>query len=166
MMETETRLKHEYDLALTAARRELIQSLAAFQSHRADYFHDMEHEVVRLALAISRTVIERELEINPTLLEAAARDVLQRIEAGSKIRLRVPTTDVSAWQASLAMEVDRGIRVEILGDDKAICGQCIVETGLGTTEFNIAERLREIEATLLQCSPGDDASRTRPVLVQ
>jgi flagellar biosynthesis/type III secretory pathway protein FliH len=166
VVETESKLRHEFETALAAARRELIHSLAAFQSDRAAYFHDMEREVIRLALAVGRTVIERELETDPALLEDAVSDVLQRIENGSKIRLRVPTGDVSAWQASLAMEIDRGIKVEIIGDDVAQPGKCTVETALGSTEFNISERLHEVEAALLATPETTDASRSKPVIVQ
>ena len=166
VLETESRLKREYESALATARRELIHSLAAFQSDRASYFRDMEREVIRLALAVGRTVIERELETDPALLEDAVRDVLQRIENGSKIRIRVPTADISAWQASLAMEIDNGFKVEIIGDDSSQSGECTVETALGTTKFNISERLREVETALLAQPERNESSRTKPVIVQ
>jgi flagellar biosynthesis/type III secretory pathway protein FliH len=166
VVETEGRLQHDYDAALLAARHELIQSLAVFQADRAAYFHDMQREVVRLALAIGRTVIERELETNPTLLEEAARDVLQRVESGSLIRLRVPAADISAWQASMAMEIDRGMKIEVIGEEGSVAGQCTVETVLGTTEFDIGERLHEVEAALIQCTDSNELSRSRPVIVQ
>ena len=165
-LETESRLKQDYQEALASSRRELIHSLASFQADRASYFRDMEREVVRLALAIARTVIERELQVNPALLQDAARDVLHRVESGSMIKLRVPSADVQEWRSCLAMEIDSNIKLELVGDGNAAPGQCTIETVLGTTNFDIAERLREIEATLLQCTATPEPAGLGPVIVQ
>ena len=147
--EAETRLNKEYEIALSVARTEFMRSLVALQQQRSEYFGAMQNEVVRLALAVGRTVIERELETNPVLLETAVREVLERIEQGSKIRLRVPQHAVPAWVAAFAKEIGDFPGLEITADTRLGTGQCAVETILGVTDFNLSERLDEIERGLL-----------------
>jgi flagellar biosynthesis/type III secretory pathway protein FliH len=146
--EAEARLNKEYEIALSVARTEFMRALVALQQQRSEYFGAMQNEVVRLALAVGRTVVERELETNPVLLETAVREVLERIEQGSKIRLRVPRHSAPAWVAAFAKEVEDFPGLEIAGDTGLGKGQCVVETVLGVTDFNLSERLDEIERGL------------------
>src|SRR5512146_2366900 len=80
--EAEARLNREYETSLTCARTDFMRALVTLQQERSNYFRDMQNEVVRLALAVGRTVIERELETNPVLLETAVREVIERIDRG------------------------------------------------------------------------------------
>lgn len=147
--ETEGRLHREYATALTGARAEFMRALVTLQQERSKYFRDMQNEVVRLALAVGRTVIERELETNPVLLEKAVREILDSVDRGSKIRLRVEQGAVPAWVATFAKELGNFPGLEIAGDAELSIGQCAVETVLGVTDFNITERLDEIERGLI-----------------
>ena len=128
--ETEARLHREYEMALTSARTEFLRALTSFQEQRSRYFSEMESEVVRLALAAGRTVIEREICGNPAILSEAVRDSLQRLEDGSVLRLRVPEQDLSDWKASLALELDRSSQFQIVSDTALVRGQCVVESVL------------------------------------
>ncbi|MDT8066843.1 MAG: FliH/SctL family protein [Terriglobia bacterium] len=147
--EAEGRLHREYETALTGARAEFMRALVTLQQERSKYFRDMQNEVVRLALAVGRTVIERELETRPVLLETAVQEVLNRVDRGSKIRLRVPQGVVPAWVAAFTKEIGNFPGLEIAGDEELGIGQCAVETILGVTDFNITERLDEIERGLI-----------------
>ncbi|MGE5111436.1 MAG: FliH/SctL family protein [Acidobacteriaceae bacterium] len=162
--QTEARLNREYEAALSNARSEFLKALVGLQEQRSEYFRKMEGEVVRLALAVGRTVVERELEANPVLLQPAVREVLERIDRGSKIRVRVPQHTLEAWQGTMAREFGDFPGLEIAGEEELASGRCAVETVLGTTDFDIAGRLNEIERSLLR---DDDALRDQgPTVVQ
>lgn len=148
--QTEARLNREYEAALSNARSEFLKALAGLQEQRSEYFRKMEGEVVRLALAVGRTVVERELETNPVLLQSAVREILERIDRSSKIRVRVPQHTLEAWQKTMARELEEFPGLEIAGEAELASGRCAVETVLGTTDFDIAGRLNEIERSLLR----------------
>ena len=149
---TERRLQQEYESALSTSRSELLRSLSSLQHDRAAYFRDMQTEVVRLALVVARTVVERELKANPAILEVVVRDVLERMEHSARIRVRVPSADLAAWQLVLSLENEQ--QIDLASDNALSTGQCILEGTLGFIEFDIERRLAEIERALL----GDTAT--------
>ncbi len=159
---TEQRLQQDYAAALASARAELLRSLASLQHDRASYFRDMQTEVVRLALVVARTVVERELKANPAILEVVVQDLLERMEQDARIRVRVPSADLAAWEMVLSMENEP--QINLTSDDALSTGQCILEGTLGSVEFDIERRLTDIERALL----GDTATTidTQSVSVQ
>ena len=58
---------------------QILQSLEQFRLERQNYFHNVEGEVVRLALAIAARVLHREAHLDPLLLSGAVRVALEKL---------------------------------------------------------------------------------------
>ncbi len=77
-------------MAVASCSAQLQQALDEFRSQREEYFAQVEHEVVRLALAIAERILHREAQVDPLLLAGAVRVALGQLAESTEVRLRVP----------------------------------------------------------------------------
>jgi flagellar assembly protein FliH len=147
--EAEQWLRAELETERQGSRAQLAETLRGFAEERANYFRRVEDDVVHLALAIARKILQRESELDPTLLAALVRIALDRMDCGSSVRLRVAPGEAEQW---LALGENRGgaLRWDVVGDDALQSGDCIVETELGKANFGFEAQLRDIEETFMQ----------------
>ncbi len=122
--------------------RERIERIAeAFAADREKYFAAVEGEVVRLAMAVARRVLTREVESDAMHLEATVRAALARVSDGSRSTLRVNAFEAGAWRETLGGEV----LVEVFGEERMAAGECVLETSVGRVELGARAQTEEIE---------------------
>ena len=141
--EAQARAKFERELA--AEHAALAKALADFGREREGYFSRVEAEVVKLAIGIARKILHREVQVDPLLLAGVVRVALEKMAAGTSVRLRVHPDHVYAWHDFFANQQDHGPTPELLGDPALGMGHCLLETTLGTTELTLDAQLAEIE---------------------
>lgn len=147
--EAEERLRSQLREARQECAERVAKALRSFDERRAEYFRSVEREVVQLALAIARKILERETIVDPTLLSALVRIAIDRMQCGSPVRVRIPPEEMEYWGA-LGQETHSGPKCEVIGDTELRQGECVVETDLGTASFGIEAQLKDIEETFLQ----------------
>jgi flagellar assembly protein FliH len=141
--EAQARAKFERELA--AEREALAKALGDFGRERESYFCRVEAEVVKLAIGIARKILHREVQVDPLLLAGVVRVALEKIAAGTSVRLRVHPDHVYAWHDFFANQQEHRPTPELLGDATLGMGHCVLETALGTTELTLEAQLAEIE---------------------
>lgn len=127
------------------AQQQIMAALEGFQQQRERYFHDVEREVVRLALAIAARVLHRQAQMDPLFLSGAVRVALDKLADSSGVVLRVSPSQASAWQEYFRLHASARQQPEILGDLSLKDGECVLETGLGTIDLGVGAQLEEIE---------------------
>lgn len=159
--EADRRVRIECERANQSAQEKIARVLREFADERAEYFRRAEGEVVQLALAIARKILQREADLDPTLLAALVRIALDRMQGGSAVRIRVAADDADLWRR---FDGGNGIseRWEVISDETLNSGDCIVETDLGTANFGFEAQLRDVEENfrqLLAHRPYDESHR-------
>lgn len=149
IVETERRVRSECERASEIAQQKIAETLKAFSDERAVYFKRVEGEVVQLALAIARKILQREAEVDPTLLAALVRIAIERMDCGSLVRIRVAADDAEIWRKYRDAH-EGSLQWEVAGDKAMEPGDCIVETELGTANFGFAAQLRDVEESFMQ----------------
>ena len=147
--EADERVRNERERAHKNAQERVEQVLKDFTVQRAEYFRRVEGEVVQLALAIARKILQRETELDPTLLSALVRIALDRMQCGTIVRIRVATEDVELWRG-LGDNHGSPSRWEVDPDETLSPGDCIVETELGKANFGFDAQLRDVEESFSQ----------------
>ena len=75
-----------------ATQRERVQQAAglmeSFTQERDHFLQKVEHEVVKLALAIAARILRREAQMDPLLLSGAVRVALGQLSGSTQVRLR------------------------------------------------------------------------------
>jgi flagellar assembly protein FliH len=121
---------------------ELIENLA---QERDRYLHAVEHEVVRLALAVAARILRREAQMDPLLLTGAVRVALGQLSASTEVRLRVPPAELDLWTECIALLPNLAVKPTVIAGEGMRLGDCAIETELGSVDVGIRAQLGEIE---------------------
>jgi flagellar assembly protein FliH len=152
----EARTVFEEQLARERARLEA--TLMDFARERAQYFRQVEPEIVQLALAIARKILHREAQLDPWLLAGLVRVALEQIDGATHVVLRVHPQNAAEWRRYLPMHLNPTEVPEIVEDPTQLPDQCKLETSMGTTTMGLEVQLKEIEQglmDLLAARPGE-----------
>jgi flagellar assembly protein FliH len=152
----------EFDAALQAERQHIVDALQAFQLEREAYFLRVEREVVELALSIARKILYREAQIDANLLTGIVRITLEKLDAGTKVSLRVAPGDAADWRHYFACQADGSAVPEVQDDPSVPTGECRIETSVGTTTVGLGPQLKEIESGLFDILAERPGASARP----
>lgn len=144
---------------------QIVQSLEQFRLERQSYFHNVEGEVVRLALAIAARVLHREAHLDPLLLSGAVRVALEKLGDSSNVVMRVPPREVGHWKEFFRAAGNLRIQPGVLEDPSLSPGECLLATELGTIQLGVRAQLEEIEKgffDLLDRKPVEAITNTAP----
>jgi flagellar assembly protein FliH len=129
-----------------------IDELAAMRTRLRE---QAEGDLVRLAVAIARRVIRRELTIDPHAITGLVKAALEQLSAGERIRVRVHPEDEIAVRSCL-VALGRAASVEVSGDAALERGSAILETDRGNLDASAETQLAEIERGLTDRFRGND----------
>jgi flagellar assembly protein FliH len=149
IVETEKRLRVEAEQTRREMQELLAQRLREFEVERATYFKRVEGEIVQLALAVARKIIQREADLDSTLLSGLVRIALDRMQVGPAVRVRVAPTEAERWR-QLGRNETGEPRWEVVPDQSVDSADCIVETELGVANFSFEAQLRDVEESFTQ----------------
>ena len=138
----------------SAARREiepaierLARAIESLASMRGRLRRQAEEDVVRLAMAIARRILRRELAVDPEAVEGLAQAALQRLQSEETARVRAHPALVPALVSALA-RVAPGQAIEVVADAGRQAGDVVFETERGNLDASVETQLQEIERGL------------------
>jgi len=123
----------------------VVELTEGFAVERERYFHAVEQESVRLALAIAARILRREAQMDPLLLSGAVRVALGQVSESTSVRLLVPEPDAELWRESLRLTPGLRARPEVVGVSGMKLGECRIETEFGNVDMGLLGQLQEIE---------------------
>ncbi|MCW5978995.1 MAG: hypothetical protein KIT09_13020 [Bryobacteraceae bacterium] len=132
---------------LEAPYRQAVAQLAAQAGELAGLKkrvrREAEEDLVKLAVAIARRILRRELSADPEAILGLVKAALGRVEAREILRVRIHPEDARTLQACLAeLRLDR---VDVAPDPKLGRGAFVIETMRGDLDASIETQLQEIE---------------------
>lgn len=143
--EAEGRLRAECEARFASVHAAVDSSVAEFARQREDYFSHVEEDVVHLALSIARKILHREAQVDPLLLVGLVHVALDKLDAGTRVRLRLNPSAIDQWREHFRqMEGNRRIP-ELVADTGVEPDGCVLETEVGTTAIGLETHLKEIE---------------------
>jgi flagellar assembly protein FliH len=140
----EARARVAFDAQAAVLQAGVGQAVVGFQKERDEYFGRIETEVVQLALAIARKILHRESQIDPLLLTGLVHVALEKLDAGTHVRLKANPTDMQFWSEYFTQLGGEG-NPELIGDAALKPGECALEAEVGTTQISLETQLKEIE---------------------
>ncbi len=106
--------------------------------------HEAEADLVRLAIAIARRILRRELTVDPEALLGLAKAALSRVDARELKRVRAHP-ETAAWLKPRLESAGLPTRVEVVADASLEPGAVLFETTRGLLDASIETQLGEIE---------------------
>lgn len=123
-----------------AALNTLIKELAGV---RKRFRAEAEEDTVKLAIAIGRRVLHRELASDPEAILGVVIAAFQKLNARETQRLRISTADAAMIQESRA-RLDLPPGLELIPDPSLMQGSVIFETSRGELDASVDTQLSEI----------------------
>jgi flagellar assembly protein FliH len=121
----------------------LSRSLADLATVRSRVRKTAESDLLKLAIAVARRVIHRELTLDPSSIEGLIRVALEKLESRELCRVRVHPDQEPIIRTLLARF--SAAPVELIPDPTLQCGDVLFETAHGTLDGSIEAQLQEIE---------------------
>jgi flagellar assembly protein FliH len=141
--------KHEAGSENAAWREQcgtqLKEAIDEFRASTDEYLARVEHEVVRLALAVAERILHREAQLDPLLLSGAVRVALGQLAESTEVRLRVPPGQRDMWAEMVRLMPGLPLRPQVQADEDLQACDAVLETGLGTVDLGVRAQLAEIE---------------------
>ena len=135
---------HEQALAeIQPVMDRLSRSLADLATVRSRVRKTAESDLLKLAIAVARRVIHRELTLDPGSIEGLIRVALEKLESRELCRVRVHPDQEPVIRTLLARF--SAAPVELIPDPALQCGDVLFETAHGTLDGSIEAQLQEIE---------------------
>ena len=137
--------------------RELIQNAKNLLEEsyilKEQIIQDSENEIIELSITIAKKIINRELELDPDIVQNITREILKNIKESEKISIFVNPRYFSYLQIAreeLSAELNGQVELSIFPDPSIENGGCIIKTSSGTLDAKIDTQLEEIKNTLLE----------------
>jgi flagellar assembly protein FliH len=111
-------------------------------------YRQTEVETVRLALAIARRVLRRELTVDPAAIEGLVSAALQRLQTQENCRVRIHPDHVPVLQAAIE-RLGMSAKVEVIPDATQEPGAAVFEMARGNLDASIDMQLKEIQRGLV-----------------
>ncbi len=135
--------------APAAGEKQRVEQVAglveSFAEERDRFMEKVEHEVVKLALAVAARILRREAQMDPLLLTGAVRVALGQLSKTTKVRLRVPQAELDLWTEAIASLPNLALKPTVVPGEEMRVGDCVIETELGSVDLGIRSQLGEIE---------------------
>lgn len=136
--------KEQASAELQPVLERLSRGLAEMSALRPRMRRDAEKDLVKLAIAISRRVLHRELTLDPESIEGLIRVALDRLESRELCKVRVhPDQEDTIRQLLDRFSGSR--KIEIIPDKSLRLGDVVLETEHGSIDASVDAQLNEIE---------------------
>ena len=123
--------------------KKLAQSIQEIGELRGRLRREAEADMLRLALAIARRVLRREMAVDPDAMHGLVLGALEKLQSQEICRVRVHpahAAQLRSWLDSPA--------VEIAADSACEPGDVVFETDRGNLDASVGSQLEEIERGL------------------
>jgi flagellar assembly protein FliH len=143
--EGEARAKAGPVAEMQTVTQRLAQSVRDLAQLRPRLRRDAEADVVRLALAIARRVLRREMSVDPSAMQALAQVALQKLGRQEVSRVYVHPHQAPAIKAALE---SAGVQAEVIPEISRESGALVFQTNQGILDASVNAQLEEIERGL------------------
>ncbi len=138
------------ELRLQADRlQHLIEQLA---SPLAQTGQDVQDELVQLAMAVARQIVQRELSTQPEQIRDVVTQAIAALPAGNR-HLRIHLHPEDAHLLAEHMDAHDGGSWKIIEDASLARGGCVIDTGATRIDARLETRLQDILARLQSHAP-------------
>jgi flagellar biosynthesis/type III secretory pathway protein FliH len=152
----------QYLKAVAESAGALRTAAEAMQKAREDFLTSLEPQVVRLAVAVARRILEREMQGDPDAIGRTVRKAITHLADRETMTLRLHPADLEGLRKEKVKLLDEfdGVReITLQADENVRPGGCIVETDLLTVDARIESQLEQIMSALERdASPEEPGS--------
>jgi len=143
----------EYDNKL----QEAVTLVDKAHQERKKIIAGSEDEIVQLAVAVARKIIQRELSSDPEIIVGIVKRAIQKATDREELTIRVNPDNLDSTLNSrddITQSVKGVRKLKVLADPGVAPGGCVVESPNGTVDARVERQLSEIEQALMEVGPN------------
>ncbi|MGE5569804.1 MAG: FliH/SctL family protein [Rhodospirillales bacterium] len=133
--------------SLNPVIEQFVRTVAELSQMRRRLRREAEQDVVKLALAIGRRIVHREMSIDPEAILGVVKAALTKLEGREVDCVRVSPEDAEIVRRHLD-QMGRPGRIEVIGDNRLGRGSAVFETPRGNLDVSVETQLEEIQRGL------------------
>lgn len=136
--------------ALAAATKLWEQAAAGVNGERQQLHEEAEGATLRLAVALARKVVARELHLHPEAVVDAVKDALAHVLDPVEVTVRLNPADLALLdELTPGLRSPAGKTVRLEADEAIDRGGCVVEHGAGEVDATLQRKLHRLASLLL-----------------
>ena len=113
---------------------------------RSSLYSQVEHEVVRLAIAVSKKIVHREIQVDRDIIQTLVRVALGHVSEKSAVTIHLNPVDYNyLLERRGELSQSEGRDISLLADKSVERGGCLIQTECGDIDARIDEEFREVE---------------------
>lgn len=124
--------------------QQLTRTIQDLASYRGRFRKEAEQDLVKLAVAVARKILHRELTVDPNAILALVRVVLETIDAREVHRVRLHPADAAVVEKHLA-SIGVPQQLVVTADPTLERGAAVFDTARGNLDASVQTQLAEIE---------------------
>ena len=132
------------NLAMKPTLEGLAKSIAEFASLRRRIRSEAEQDLVKLALAVAKKILHRELTVDPGALAGVVKAAMANIDAKEVDSIRLNPGDAAAL-GDLISAAGVQANAQIIADISLTTGAILITTSRGQLDASVSAQLNEIE---------------------
>lgn len=136
---------------IEAIMRRYAESIGEVGKLRAGLYGQIEQEVVRLAVAVSKKIVHREIQVDRDIIQTLVRVALSHVAEKSAVVIHLNPVDYSYLvDKKSELSQSEGRDISLLADRSVERGGCLIQTDCGDIDARIDEEFREVERTFFE----------------
>jgi flagellar assembly protein FliH len=113
---------------------------------RGALYSQVEQQVVKLALAVSKKIVHREIRVDPDIIQTLVRVALSHVSEKSNVIIHLNPIDYNyLTERRQELSQSEGRDISLMADKSIERGGCLIQTDCGDIDARIEEEFREVE---------------------
>lgn len=141
---------------ISCAAEKAQNILANAQHEYQETLIEAEREIIRIALAVTRKILAKEIDENPTVVLPIVKAALEKVRDQEHIVVRVSPDDydlVVQAKRDLQMMIGRENALSVVNDHTVSPGGCMIDTPYGTVDASIDTQFEAIKKAFEEIMP-------------
>jgi flagellar assembly protein FliH len=135
----------EIEAARAVEARSIGRSLRHLTEVEGELVARRESVLLEIALEAAARIVRERIDAGDEVALRAMRDAMEALPASTSLRVRLHPTDIEMLSTELQSDVARG-RIELVWDPTITRGGCIVESTVGTVDATIEAAFDAVRA--------------------
>jgi flagellar assembly protein FliH len=136
---------------MEAVMKRYAEAIMEVGKLRTALYRQIEPEVVRLALAVSKKIVHREIQIDRDIIQTLVSVALSHVAEKSAVIIHLNPVDYNHLvEHREELSQSEGRDISLLADKSVERGGCLIQTDCGDIDARIDEKFREVERTFFE----------------
>jgi flagellar assembly protein FliH len=134
-----------------AVMRRYSDSILELGKVRSALYAQVEREVVRLAVAVAKKIVHREIQVDKDIIQTLVHVALSHVAEKSAVTIHLNPLDYGyLLERRAELSQNEGRDISLLADKSIERGGCLVQTECGEIDARIEEKFKEVEHSFFE----------------